>query len=127
MRPSLNCAMSIPLMTGGEPAGPSRHGADQPELTTADAMQRLASVPLGYQPGTSWEYSLATDVLGAVIEKVTGASLGAFVTERVARPLRIQNFVFNAPENIRSKFVQVTRPAEVTGALGTGYVPVVGR
>src|SRR5260370_14132991 len=100
-------------------------GLDQPELTTADAMQRLASVPLGYQPGTGWEYSLATDVLGAGIEKVTGASLGAFLTERVARPLPIQNFVFNAPENIRSKFVQVTRPAEVTGALGTGYVPVV--
>jgi len=101
-------------------------GLDQPEVPTAEAMRRLASVPLGYQPGTSWEYSLATDVLGAVIEKVTGASLGAFVTERVAGPLRIQSFVFNAPENIRSKFVQVTRPAEVTGALGTGYVPVLG-
>ncbi len=52
----------------------------------ADAMQRLASVPLGYQPGTGWEYSLATDVLGVVIEKVTGASLGAFVTEATAHP-----------------------------------------
>jgi len=101
-------------------------GLDQPEVTTAEAMRRLASVPLGYQPGTGWEYSLATDVLGAVIEKVSGASLGAFVTERIARPLHIQNFVFSAPENIRSKFVQVTRPAQVTGALGTGYVPVVG-
>ena len=101
-------------------------GIDQPEVSTAEAMRRLASVPLGYQPGTGWEYSLATDVLGAIIEKVTGASLGAFVTERIARPLVIQNFVFNAPENIRSKFVQVTRPAQVTGALGTGYVPVVG-
>jgi CubicO group peptidase (beta-lactamase class C family) len=101
-------------------------GLDQPELTTADAMQRLASVPLGYQPGTGWEYSLATDVLGAVIEKVTGVSLGAFVTERIAKPLRIQSFVFNAPETIRSSFVQVTRPAQVTGALGTGYVPVTG-
>ena len=34
--------------------------------------------------------------------------------------------MFNAPESIRSRFVQVTRPAQVTGALGTGYVPVVG-
>ncbi len=34
--------------------------------------------------------------------------------------------MFNAPETIRSRFVQVTRPAQVTGALGTGYVPVVG-
>jgi len=59
-------------------------GLDQPEITTAEAMQRLASVPLGYQPGTNWEYSLATDVLGAVIEKVTGGSLEAFVVERIA-------------------------------------------
>src|SRR5262249_22827892 len=70
--------------------------------------------------------SLATDVLGAVIEKVTGGTLGAFVTERIAKPLRIQSFVFSAPESIRSRFVQVTRPAQVTGALGTGYVPVAG-
>src|SRR5205823_1641889 len=61
-----------------------------------------------------------------LIEKVTGASLGAFVTERIAQPLRIQSFVFNAPETIRSRFLQVTRPAQVTGALGTGYVPVLG-
>src|SRR5215210_5364318 len=57
-------------------------GLDQPEVTTAEAMRRLASAPLGYQPGTSWEYSLATDVLGAVIEKITGGTLGAFVYER---------------------------------------------
>jgi CubicO group peptidase (beta-lactamase class C family) len=101
-------------------------GLDQPDVTTAEAMRRLASVPLGYQPGTGWEYSLATDVLGAVIEKVTGDTLGAFVTERIAKPLRIESFVFNAPESLRSRFVQVTRPAQVTGALGTGYVPVVG-
>jgi Beta-lactamase class C and other penicillin binding proteins len=61
-------------------------GLDEPEVTTAEAMRRLASVPLGYQPGTGWEYSLATDVLGAVIEKVTGASLEAFVTERLQSP-----------------------------------------
>jgi CubicO group peptidase (beta-lactamase class C family) len=101
-------------------------GLDEPEVTTAEAMRRLASVPLGYQPGTRWEYSLGTDVLGAVIEIVTGASLVGFVVERIAKPLRIQSFVFNAPETVRSRFVQVTRPAQVTGALGTGYVPVMG-
>jgi CubicO group peptidase (beta-lactamase class C family) len=101
-------------------------GIDQSELTMAEAMQRLASAPLGYQPGTSWEYSLATDVLGAIIEKMTEASLEAFITEHIAKPLRIKSFVFNAPESMRSRFVQVTRPALVTGALGTGYVPVIG-
>jgi CubicO group peptidase (beta-lactamase class C family) len=89
-------------------------GLANPEIATAEAMKRLASVPLGYQPGTGWEYSLATDVLGAVIEKVTGGSLEAFITERIAKPLRIESFVFNAPEAIRTRFVQATRPAQVT-------------
>jgi CubicO group peptidase (beta-lactamase class C family) len=99
-------------------------GLDQPDVTTSEAMRRLASSPLGYQPGTSWEYSLATDVLGAVIEKVTGSTLGAFVAERIAKPLRIESWLFNAPEDMRQRFVPATRPAEVTGALGTGYVPL---
>ena len=101
-------------------------GLDLPAISTAEAMKRLASAPLGYQPGTGWEYSLATDVLGAVIEKVTGGSLEAFVVERIAKPLRIESFVFNVPEAVRPRFVQATRPAEVTGALGTGYVPLTG-
>jgi CubicO group peptidase (beta-lactamase class C family) len=99
-------------------------GLDQPEVTTAEAMRRLASAPLAFQPGTSWEYSLATDVLGAVIEKVTGGTLGAFVTARIAKPLRIESWVFNAPETMHERFVPVTRPGQVTGELGTGYVPV---
>jgi len=101
-------------------------GLSEPDVTTAEAMQRLASAPLGFQPGTGWEYSLATDVLGAVIEKVTGNSLEDFVTVSIAKPLRIQSWVFNAPESTRPRFVQVTRPAQVTGALGTGYVPMAG-
>jgi len=99
-------------------------GLDQPNVTTAEAMKRLASAPLAFQPGTSWHYSLATDVLGAVVEKVTGDTLGAFVTERIARPLRIESWVFSAPEAVRPRFVPVTRPAQVTGALGTGFVAV---
>jgi CubicO group peptidase (beta-lactamase class C family) len=101
-------------------------GLDQPDVTMAEAMRRLASAPLGYQPGTNWEYSLATDVLGAVIEKATGGSLEAFVVERIAKPLRIESFVFNAPEASRPRFVQATRPEQVTGALGTGYVALTG-
>jgi CubicO group peptidase (beta-lactamase class C family) len=99
-------------------------GLDQPDVATAEAMKRLASAPLAFQPGTSWHYSLATDVLGAVVEKVTGSTLGAFVTERIARPLRIESWVFNAPEAMRPRFVPVTRPAQVTGALATGFVAV---
>ncbi len=99
-------------------------GLDQPDVTTAEAMRRLASAPLGYQPGTSWQYSLATDVLGAVIEKVTGGPLSAFIGERIAKPLRIESWVFNAPEASRERFVSVTRTEQPTLQLGTGYVPL---
>ncbi|MFC0387126.1 serine hydrolase domain-containing protein [Muricoccus vinaceus] len=113
-----------PVIVDAYREGRVTDGLDQPDVTTAEAMRRLALAPLGYQPGTSWEYSLATDVLGGVIEQVTGGTLGAFVTERIAKPLRIDSWVFNAPEAARSRFVPVTRPGQPTGTLGTGYVPV---
>jgi CubicO group peptidase (beta-lactamase class C family) len=99
--------------------------ADQ-GVTTEEAMRRLSAAPLAFQPGEGWEYSLATDVLGAVVEKVTGRPLGSFVAERIARPLALESWVFRATPAMRERFVPVTRPAQVTGALGTGFVPVTG-
>jgi CubicO group peptidase (beta-lactamase class C family) len=101
-------------------------GLADPEVTTAEAMRRLASAPLAFQPGTAWHYSLATDELGAVVERVTAGPLGAFVVERIARPLGLGSWTFSAPPAARGRFVPVTRPAQATGALGTGVVPVTG-
>ena len=102
-------------------------GLADPDVSTAEAMRRLASVPLAHQPGAEYHYSLATDVLGAVIEQVTGRPLGSFVSERIARPLGLESWVFRATPGMRDRFVPVTRPAQVTGALGTGFVPVAAR
>ncbi len=99
-------------------------GLSDPEVTTEEAMRRLAAAPLAYQPGAEWHYSLATDVLGAVVEKNTGRPLGSFVAERIARPLGLESWVFRATPGLRERFVPVTRPAQPTGALGTGFVPV---
>lgn len=101
-------------------------GLSDPEVTTEEAMRRLASAPLAYQPGAEWHYSLATDVLGAVVEKATGRPLGSFVAERIARPLGLDSWVFRATPGMRERFVAVTRPAQPTLALGTGFVPVAG-
>ncbi len=99
-------------------------GLADPEVTTEEAMRRLAAAPLAFQPGTEWHYSLATDVLGAVVEKVTDRPLGSFVAERIARPLGLESWVFRATPGMRDRFVPVTRPAQPTLALGTGFVPV---
>lgn len=51
------------------------------ELTSAEFMERLSKAPLLFHPGTHWEYGVSSDVLGRVVEVVSGKSLGQFLTE----------------------------------------------
>ncbi|WNS45101.1 serine hydrolase domain-containing protein [Paenibacillus sp. MMS20-IR301] len=71
-------------------------GMDLPGITLEENLQRLASVPLLYEPGTMWRYSIATDVLGAVIEKVTGMPLSEAVRLLVTHPLSMLDTDFMA-------------------------------
>jgi len=99
-------------------------GLAHPEVTTEEAMRRLASAPLLHEPGSAFHYSLSTDVVGAVIERVTGRPLGSVVAERIARPLGLESFMFRAPAALEARFVPVTRTARPELALGLGTVPV---
>ncbi len=54
----------------------TKNGVDWKGMTASEQVERLAKVPLVYQPGTRWEYGLSTDVLGRVIEAASGATLG---------------------------------------------------
>ncbi len=58
-----------------------------PEVDLAEASRVFGTLPLLFQPGTAWGYSVATDVLGRLIEVVSGQSLDTFLTDRVLRPL----------------------------------------
>jgi CubicO group peptidase (beta-lactamase class C family) len=69
-------------------------GVDWRDVTPAEQIERLAKAPLGHHPGTVWEYGMSTDVLGRVIEKVSGQSLGAFLNERLFAPLRMTDTAF---------------------------------
>jgi CubicO group peptidase (beta-lactamase class C family) len=99
-------------------------GLGTPEVTTEEAMRRLATAPLLHTPGSAFHYSLSTDVLGAVVEKVTGRPLGSVIAERIARPLGLESFMFRAPQALAERFVPVTRPARPELSLGLGVVPV---
>src|SRR5437660_4741109 len=57
-------------------------------LTMDEFIEQLSRTPLLYQPGTRWEYGLPTDVLGRVVEIVSGKSLGEVLAERIYRPLK---------------------------------------
>lgn len=67
--------------------------------STQDFIQRLAKVPLKYQPGSTWNYSMSTDLLGAVIEKADGRDLEAAFQARVLRPLKMKDTSFWAPKS----------------------------
>jgi CubicO group peptidase (beta-lactamase class C family) len=64
----------------------TKHGVDSWDHTNADLVKKLAMVPLMFQPGSTWEYSRSTDVLGHVIERVTGQNLDRFLDERILKP-----------------------------------------
>jgi CubicO group peptidase (beta-lactamase class C family) len=69
-------------------------GLDQPGLPIAENLKRLASAPLLFAPGSNWQYSLAIDVIGGVIEKETGSSLGEAVARLVTEPLGLADTAF---------------------------------
>jgi CubicO group peptidase (beta-lactamase class C family) len=68
-----------------------------PGLDLAACCDRWAALPLLFQPGSEWNYSVATDVLGRVIEVVSGQPLDVFLRERIFGPLGMDDTGFTAP------------------------------
>ena len=66
--------------------------------SNADQADELARLPLLHQPGTHWEYSRSTDVLGRLVEVVSGQTLGAFLEEHILTPLGMADSGFWVPE-----------------------------
>ncbi len=71
-----------------------------------------AAFPLMFEPGTMWSYGISTDILGAVIEVVTGQKLGDFLQERILGPLGMVDTAFTVPPEKRNRFTNcyVTTP-----------------
>lgn len=68
---------------------------DQPLSTMT---KKLGSIPLAFQPGSKWEYSRSTDVLGRVIEAASGMTLDRFFEQRIFRPLGMKDTGFYVPQ-----------------------------
>ncbi|MGH3262483.1 MAG: serine hydrolase domain-containing protein, partial [Trebonia sp.] len=85
---------------------------DPPNVTLAEACDIWASLPLLFQPGTEWNYSVATDVLGRVVEVASGQSLDEFFAQRVFEPLGMTDTSFGArPEDLHRLAVLYGRGA----------------
>ena len=103
LTPAIVSSQPIPGLSGG-PAMP-----DPDEF-----LRRTATVPLCFEPGSAWRYSMALDVLGLVIQRASGAkTFAAFLQERMFDPLGMTNSMFLVPE-------------AATARLATNYALVAG-
>lgn len=89
---------------------------DVRDMTGAEQVERLARIPLIHQPGTTWEYSLATDVLGRVVEAASGKRLGDFMSDRLFKPLKMTDTGFWVPE---ARMARVAEPFDKDPLTGT--------
>jgi CubicO group peptidase (beta-lactamase class C family) len=75
------------------------HGLLPYDGTIEDSVKRLAALPLLFNPGDKWEYSLGVDVLGRLVEVVSGKPLDEFFRTRIFEPLGMKDTYFYPPEN----------------------------
>jgi CubicO group peptidase (beta-lactamase class C family) len=81
-------------------------------VDNAEFAERLAKLPLAYQPGTTWDYSHSTDILGRVIEVVSGQSLYQFEKERLLDPLGMKDTSFYVTDPAKAALVAEPFPTD---------------
>ena len=90
----------------------------------ANRVDRIATVPLKFQPGTAWDYGVSTDVLGRIIEVVSGKSLDVFLRERFFVPLKMSDTYFSLPPEKTSRLATLYTTDEQQQILAVGNKPV---
>ena len=97
-------------------------GVMNPATPLADMVTRLSRLPLSYQPGTAWEYSVATDVLARLVEVVAGMSFGAFLASRIFEPLGMVDTDFWVPPAKRDRLCALYVGADLMDPRKPGLI-----
>ncbi|HAT26249.1 MAG TPA: serine hydrolase [Gammaproteobacteria bacterium] len=75
--------------------------------TNAEFVAKLGQIPLKHQPGSRWEYSVAVDVQGYLVEVLSGQTFGEFLNDRLFEPLGMTDTDFHVPEEKLNRFAQM--------------------
>ncbi len=75
-------------------------------ISTIDAANRFGQCPLLFQPGAEWQYGVSADVLGAVIEVISGMKYGDFLRERIFDPLGMKDTAFYVPQEKQARLAK---------------------
>jgi CubicO group peptidase (beta-lactamase class C family) len=106
------------LASGGEntPIDSMYRVADLSNGTLKDMINKLANIPLLYQPGTRWNYSRSSDVLAYLVEVISGKPFDAFLKERIFKPLKLKDTEYYVPSE------KLTRVAAVYSLADSGGI-----
>jgi len=91
-------------------------GIGSTRATSDEFIRILSTLPLAYQPGTTWEYSHSTDVLGVLLERLSGMPLDAFLKERILQPLGMHETGFWVEPAQQHRIAEPFATDPVTGA-----------
>lgn len=86
-------------------------------VDTQEYLREIAKVPLCFQPGEKWMYGLSADVLGGVVEAVSGRTYGEFLKKELFDPLEMKDTGFSVPEDQKYRFAQIYEWKEELGRL----------
>lgn len=78
--------------------------------TLAEMADQLASMPLAFKPGSRWEYSVGIDIIGLVVEIVSGKPLDQFFADEIFAPLGMTETAFNVPDGVGDRFASLYTP-----------------
>ena len=120
--------------TAGLSYGASEEPYDTPykkaHVWAADSMaefsRRIAGLPLCYQPGTKWLYSLSMDVQGAIVERLSGETLPDFMHKRIFAPLKMVDTGFYAPPEKAGRLATLYRTSKTKGLVALERPPMMG-
>lgn len=99
-------------------------GLDRDFESSRALAEAIAGLPLAFDPGSEWRYGRSTDVLGAVLEEVCGASLEAVLRERVFEPLGMLDTSFYVPDHKRGRLCASRRRPRDLGSSSPPWIPV---
>jgi CubicO group peptidase (beta-lactamase class C family) len=90
-------------------------GEDLRAATLAETVTTLAGVPLQFSPGEAWNYTVSTDIVGRLVEIISGQALDVFFEERIFKPLGMTDTFFTVPKDKADRFTA----CYAVGALGS--------
>lgn len=88
---------------------------EREDFSLAQMVELLSTLPLGHHPGMVWRYSVATDVLGYLVQVISGMPFEEFLKDRIFEPLGMMDTAFYVPESKRERFAVCYGPQEGGG------------